>query len=140
MPSTGSVNILDRFKGERGNTMVVGTVKVGAQAQLDAGDFELSTIESIVFTPSGGDPLRHAVVQGSIGSNAGKEYNRGWVSMTGSIGSQTGQVDNYVKTITMGIFTRGSLTVKGAGDIGSRSLYIGTQAGSFTANFLALGY
>ena len=138
MASTGSVYPDARIKDPRGNIVSFGRVKVGQNATLEARDFELRTLKSVTFTPQSIITPQTRFVPGSIGSTAGKSYAREFVVMTGSIGSR-GALNNQVVAVAQRVRTLGSITARAAAPQGTRGLYIGTQAGSFGANYIAVG-
>lgn len=138
MASTGTVYPDARIKDPRGNIVSFGRVKVGQNATLEARDFELRTLKSVTFTPQSVITPQTRFVAGSIGSAGGKNYAREFVVMTGSIGSR-GALNNQVVVVTQRARTFGSFTAKSAAPQGTRGLYIGTQAGSFGANYIAVG-
>ncbi len=135
MATTGTVYQDDSFKGQKGGVIVVGRVLLGNNAMIDAQSFGLRTIKSVQF-----DPFfqRNAMGQGSIGSLATKLYERSFAVMTGSIGS-VDSLGNYVRVRSYVMRTLGSITARAAAPQGTRGLYIGTQAGSVRASYIAWG-
>lgn len=135
MASTGTVYVTDSLKGRKGNVIVVGRLKVGNDAVLEAQSFNLRRVFGIAVTPGGYDRFR--LGQGSIGSLGANRYDRTFTSLTGSIGSG-GSLNNYVKMRTRLAQSIGSLTVRTPYK-GTFGLYLGTRAGSINSSFIAWG-
>jgi hypothetical protein len=138
MASTGSVYPDARIKDPRGNIISFGRVKVGANATLEARDFELRTLKSVSFTPQQAYSVTTRVIPGSIGSTTTRAYSREFVVMMGSVGSR-GALNNNLVVNALRVRTFGSITSRSAGAQGTKGVYMGTQAGSFGANYIAVG-
>ena len=140
MATTGSVYVDARLKDPRGNVVAIGRLLSGQNATFDAADFQMRTIKSVVITAW--EPInttnKTTFVPGSIGSQAGKEYRRGFITVSGSIGSLDA-LNNYLRLRMFRVSTIGTAGVR-TGAQGTRNvLYIGTQAGSIRASYMAVG-
>lgn len=138
MASTGSVYPDARITDPRGNVISFGRVKVGVSSTLEAHDFEVKTLKSITFGPFSRVNPQTRFVAGSIGTLSAKEYAREFVVMSGSIGSR-GALNNNVVVTAYRARTLGTLTSRGVTAQGTKGLYIGTQSGSFSSSYIAVG-
>lgn len=140
MASTGSVYPFDSYKGKKGNIIVVGRIKIGRDAVLEARDFGLRRLHAApVLNPNFGDRFQ-VTVAGSIGSQGGRQYNRSFAVVNGSLGSG-GSLNNYVRVRGYFVRTLGSITAQTLAPQGTRGLYIGSRpgAGSMNYSFWAFG-
>lgn len=138
MASTGSVYPDARLVDPRGNVISFGRVKVGVSATLEAHDFEVKTVKSVTFGPFSRVNPQTRFVPGSIGTLTAKQYAREFVVMSGSIGSR-GALNNNVVVTAYRARTLGTITGRAVTAQGTAGLYIGTQAGSFSASYIAVG-
>lgn len=142
MASTGTVYVSDTQLTRRGQVQSWGRIKVGHQATLEARDFFMKSLFSVVLTPiglqGGATGPNIDMVPGSIGSTATRHYRRSWVNMVGSIGS-VGALNNNFRVRTYYMRTFGSFTMPTAAPQGTKGLYIGTAPGSFAGNYFAIG-
>lgn len=138
----GTVYVDARFKDETGNVLVAGRVLLGHNDIINTQDLGLSVIKAITFTPW--DTLPGAIIPGSQGSLAGKDYTRsnprfvtvisGSIGSLNSIGVATSpgtQQGNYVRFRALRIRESGTVT-------NSRAV-IGTHPGSVRASYFAIG-
>jgi hypothetical protein len=139
--SDGTVYVDMTMRNDQGQAMVMGRVLLGHDANIHPRDLGLKLIKSIVFTPWGDQEAKAAL--NSMGSA------RRFRVMTGSIGSMdtldtsassnkdTGS-GNYVRVRTFQVAPAGSIGVL-ANHGGGVRVYIGTQAGSIRASYIASG-
>ena len=142
--ATGSVYVDAKFTTLRGQAVVIGRIKVGQTATINAKDIELRTIRNFVVVPYG---VADRFVAGSIGSTTSKHYFRRAVIMGGSLGSQdvldtsTGAAPTgaYVQVNSYLVKTFGSITMRSTAAQGTKGIYFGTQPGSLRASYWAIG-
>ena len=144
MATTGTIIVDYSTRDQRGAVLSIGRIKVGQNATIDAADFQMRTLKSVVLTPWPSEISQSAFVPGSIGSQSTKNYRRSFFYMAGSIGSLN-TLNNYIRVKAFMMITRGSFTQRGtlSGVLGTwknpASLYIGTQPGSMRASYVAVG-